>query len=239
VNVTLGARLYTTLSFDGFMDLRVTTVAIAVYYTRSAAGRVFGDADSQLARGVFFWSEHKAKWPSVITGQLEQFLDFITEPVRIKLYASAQTDTASVTIQNISGNTVQRDAARAFTRQELIGALAIIRIWRGDAETALLTFVGNVKDVDLDDKSLVLDIDGFGNWSAIAVPSYDIDTACPLTFASPACGSTSPTPCDQTYGTCSQINRFAGVLVQWLSETPDVQIAQPVPTNTFNNRRPF
>lgn len=205
-------------------------VGMAVFYLPAAV---------QSVPDGFFFSEQDCKWPSIITGNLERFLPWLDAPVTLQLPGSVATSTAKVSIQNISGNTVERDAAKMFTENGLIGQLCIIRIWRGDAEKSLLTFMGNVKDVDLQESSLVIDIDGFDNWSAITAPSYDIDTACPLTFASKACGSTSATPCDQTFGTCSQVNRFAGVLAQWLVELPDVQIAQPVPLNNYNNRRAF
>lgn len=154
------------------------------------------------------------------------------------LFASAQTDTASITVQNISGNTVERDAARAFAVRELIGALVVIRIWRGDGEEALFTFIGNVTEALPDENKMVLTIEGFGNWSAVNAVG-NMDTGCPLTFGSVACGSTSSTPCDQTFGTCSSVNRFQGVITQWISEAPNVQIAIPEPVNTFNTRRAF
>jgi hypothetical protein len=96
-----------------------------------------------------------------------------------------------------------------------------------------------VKEVQIGDTSMVLQIEGFGNYSAIDAPSYDIDVTCPLTFGSTACGSTSSTPCDQTFGNCSQKNRFAGVIAEWLTEVPNQQLAQPAPTNNFNPRRAF
>jgi len=237
---TISVDLENTLAGSASLTFTTDFVGFAVIYEAADTTGVasIGDADSQLARGIFLWSEHKAKWPSIITGRVEQFLDFLSEPVEFQLYASTQTDSAKVVIQNISGNTVERDMSKLFSRQELIGAYVYIRVWRGDAEKALLTFTGNIREVDIGD-SMTLDISGFGNWSEIEAPSYDVDTACPLTFASKACGSTSPTPCDQTYGTCSSINRFAGVIQHWLIETPDVQLAQPAPQNNFNPQRAF
>jgi hypothetical protein len=115
----------------------------------------------------------------------------------------------------------------------------VARIWSGSAETPLRLFIGNVVSVEPNDTEMTIKVDGFGNWSAIPAPAYNIDTSCPLTFGSTACGSTSGTPCDQTYGTCSSVNRFAGMLASWIAETPNQQLAQPAPNVAFNPARPF
>jgi hypothetical protein len=193
----------------------------------------------QTAAGAtYLWSEHKAEWPSLILGTPAQYLDWLMDSLFAE-NGSTETDTAQFTVQNLSGNTVQRDAMMAFTTTELIGALVVARIWNGAAMTPLFTFIGSVTEVEPDENSMTLHVEGFGNWSSIQAPAYNIDVACPLNFGSVACGSTSPTPCDQTYGNCSSINRFAGVVTQWDIDTPDVQIAQPAPANTFNPQRAF
>jgi hypothetical protein len=64
-----------------------------------------------------------------------------------------------------------------------------------------------------------------------------------LFFGSAACGSTNPTPCQNTYGTCTSIERFAGVIIYWVdgafTVAPTTQIAQPPPVNVQNKARAF
>jgi len=188
----------------------------------------------------YFWSEHRASWPSLLLGGGNvSFLDYLSGQQKFSLFGSTQTDTAAITVQNISGNTMQRDVMLAFTTDELIGALFAARVWHGAAEKALFTFIGNVIEAEPNEDLMTLQVEGLGNWSAINAPDYDIDKSCPLTFASVACGSTAPTPCDQSYGGCSQINRFAGAVSQWDFETPNIQIAQPPPAAFFNRARVF
>jgi hypothetical protein len=192
----------------------------------------------QTAAGVnYFWSEHKAVWPSLITSAPAQFLDWLMNSELDEL-GSTETDTAHFVVQNISGNTVQRDAMMAFSTTELIGALVVARIWNGAAMTSLFTFIGSIDEVEPDETSMTIHVEGFGNWSAIQA-LLDIDVSCPWTFGLMRCGSTNPVPCDQTYGNCSSINRFGGVITQWEQESPDVQLAQPAPVNAFNPRRAF
>jgi hypothetical protein len=189
---------------------------------------------------VYLWSEHKGFYPSVINGGGNYpYLDWLTAEQKFSLFGSTQTDTAVINVQNISGDTVERAIAKAFSSVEFIGAFVVARIWRADSNTSLLTFMGNVVGVDVDETRMELTVEGFGNYSAVLAPAYNIDKSCPLTFGSVACGSTNPVPCDQSYGGCFSINRFAGVVTQWDSETPNQQIAQPPPAVFYNTGRAF
>lgn len=194
------------------------------------------------ASGTFYcWSEHKTNWPSVIQGGGSyQFLDYLIPGAQhFNLTGTTETDTATIAVQNISGNTVTRDTASAFSESEFIGALVYCRIWDGASQTSLFEFMGNVDMAEISETSMTLNIEGFGNWSAVPAPAYNIDVSCPLSFGSVACGSTSPTPCDLTYGNCSSIERFAGTIVEWDTDQPNVQIAQPAPNFFYNAKRAF
>jgi hypothetical protein len=195
----------------------------------------------QTAAGdLYLWSEHKGLYPSAINGGgIAQYLDWLVGQQKFTLFGTTQTDTATISVQNISGNTVQRDIAMAFSRVEFIGAFVYARIWRGDSMAALLTFAGNVSEAEVDEQQMQLSVEGFGNYSAVRAPAYDIDKSCPLLFGSVACGSTSPTPCDQSYGGCLSINRFAGAVTQWDDECSNVEMAQPAPAVFYNTGRAF
>ena len=166
-----------------------------------------------------------------------EYTEWLIDKQRFQLFGSTQTDTGTLSVQNLSGNTVQRDVALAYARNEFIGAFVYYRLWRADAEFAIFQFMGNVVDADIDEQVMDLTLEGFGNYSAIRAPAYAIDVACPLFFGSMACGSTAATPCQQSYGTCSSIERFAGAVVQWDFSNgiaPLVQIAQPPPVASAN-----
>jgi hypothetical protein len=189
---------------------------------------------------VNLWSEHKGLYQSLINGGGNYpYLDWLSGSQQFSLFGSAQTDTATISVQNISGNTVERDIAKSFSQAEFIGAFVVARIWRADSEAALLTFVGNVTAAEVEDTHMQLSVEGFGNYSAVLAPAYNIDKSCPLMFGSVACGSTSPTPCDQSYGGCLSINRFAGAVSQWDADSSNVQMVQPPPAVFFNTGRAF
>lgn len=192
---------------------------------------------------TYFWSEHRSSWNSVIDGTPSNlYLDWLVGAPTFQLYGSTQTSTGSLSVQNLSGNTVQRDVALAYARSEFIGAFVYVRIWRADAETAEFIFTGNIVDADIDEQTMELTIEGFDNYSTIKAPSYLVDVSCGLNFGGIACGSTAAFPCQQSYGTCTSIERFQGVVVQWDFAdgiAPLVQIAQPAPAVSFNPGRAF
>ena len=191
----------------------------------------------------YFYSDQDIVCNSIITGQAAvEYQPWLIAVPSFQMFRSTQTNTANFTIQNISGNTVTRDTASQIAADEFIGALVYYRLWRSDAETSLFDFMGNVQEVELDEQNLHCSVEGFGNWSAIKAPAYRIDVGCPLFFKSVACGSVAVLPCNNTYGTCTSINRFAGILPQWndgIAVLPTQQFAQPSPALIYNPRRPI
>jgi len=170
------------------------------------------------------------------------FNNWLIDPPQFADTGTLVTSTATAVFQNISGNTIERDGSVLFTTQKLWGAVFVFRLWDALSQFALRTYIGNVTDVELDDTQVSLSLQKSSNWSEIPAPDCNIDPSCQLTFGSPACGSTSPTPCQNTYGTCSQLNRFKGVVTIWETSAITVGqrsgVAQPAPVVDLNNRRP-
>ena len=171
------------------------------------------------------------------------FMPWLIDAPQFTFTASLATITANATFQNLSGNTVQRDGSLLFNSQELWGALFVYRLWLAASEYALVTVVGNVSDAEADEEKIALSLRGFSNWSEIKAPDCTIGVNCGNVFGSQQCGSTSPTPCQNTYGSCSQLNRFKGLVTQWDSQITSVPptglgTAQPIPNVQINLRRP-
>ena len=169
------------------------------------------------------------------------FLPWIVKPPVFTEYKSTQTSTFTVSIQNISGDTVRRDAAQIFNNQALLGALVYFRIWRLDCQDSIFDFQGNVDDVDIDAGGDSMDISGEGSfaWSKIQTPSVQIGPSCGNTFGTIECGSTASTPCNNSYGTCTSLERFKGVITEWTGAAiSTTQYAQPQPLRLYNPQVP-
>lgn len=192
---------------------------------------------------VYRWSEQGTNTqPVVLNTPDTNFRGWLVGSQKFQLHGSTETDTANISVQNISGDTIKRDAARAFSEHELIGASVVYQLVDDASEVVLLLFKGYVSDAELNDQTLDLTIEGFANWSAVRAPAFSIGVSCGLFFGSAQCGSTASMPCNQTYGSCSSVERFQGVIVQWNSSNfnpPANQISQPAPAAAYNPARTF
>ncbi len=178
---------------------------------------------------------------SLLSGEsMVSYRPWLIGETRFTIYRSTTTYTAEFELQNLSGDTVSRDVSKFISANELTGALVWMRIWRADSQIAIFQFVGKLLDPEVSEHSVMCQAEGFGNWSAIKAPPYQIGVSCPLYFGSIECGSTAATPCQQSYGTCTSIERFKGSIDQYSLNGPSlVQVSQPAPAVTYNAGRKF
>jgi hypothetical protein len=122
-----------------------------------------------------------------------------------------QTDAGDLVLQNISGNSIERDMAKAMKAHEFEGALCVIRYWHALLALSVLEFhgtLGNQRDLgdtcDFRFKQLM----DANRLDALVDP---LSEPCPWTFKTdPRCGSTGvATTCDKTYTQCSDANHLA------------------------------
>jgi hypothetical protein len=168
------------------------------------------------------------------------FLPLLLDPPAFSVTCDLVTQTASATIDNLGGDTVNRTNSALFTAQDLWGSLFVYRIYDPALEYAKFTQIGTVEDASIDDDHLSLQLSSWLNFSKIAAPDCQINNNCQNVFGSPQCGSTSSVNCLNSYGSCSQINRFKGLITQWNSGVYTVStnagFAQPTPLISYNGR---
>ena len=119
-----------------------------------------------IAGNRYYWSDAKLAAPSelavfdnpvIIRRTAEtpnappppnvQFVPWILTPPSFHSFRSTQTATGTVVIQNVTGDTVRRDAAQIFSQFELLGSLFIYRLWLTDCEFATDVVQGTVDEV--------------------------------------------------------------------------------------------
>ena len=229
--LTLGGTLY------GWADVAITAPSIlASAYSGNPPGGFHPQTSAALI------GEDKPRQPTGMIPTLD-FLPWILTPPVFTEYKSTQTATATIAIQNLTGDSVRRDVTGIAKANELNGALVFFRIWRMDAETPIFAFQGNIDSARLEPggPALSLSVEGSYAWAKVAAPREQLGPACSNIFnnngAFFACGSTSSTPCTNSYGTCSSLQRFKGVLTEWVGSTlNDIQYAQQSPLRLYNPR---
>jgi phage-related protein len=131
---------------------------------------------------------------------------------------SMQSDTANIQVQNVSGNTLQRDLAGMLTARTFEGALFAFREWNLVAQAAEFEQHGRLTVISATEMECQFGANQLFNPNDYDGNPYAYSETCQWRFGSPQCGSTAAndsafaTPCDNTYVTCHQLNRFGGVL---------------------------
>ncbi len=129
-----------------------------------------------------------------------------------------QAVTASVMVQNISGDSLKRDLMGMLTARTFEGAIYCFREWNLLSQEAEFEQHGHLTVVPASERICTFGANLLFNPNDYDGQPYTYSETCQWRFGSPQCGSTAvndsefATPCDNTYTTCHQLNRFGGEL---------------------------
>jgi hypothetical protein len=159
---------------------------------------------------IYYWSNRKIAAPCVIglSGATVSYLPWILSVPEWKFYRSMQTDMGAITMQNISGDTLQRDFEKIVRASALEGALFVYRYWHADAELPSREIHGTLSVNDGDPEIVKLQCRQLDNPSADTAPPHTYSEICQWRWGSVQCGSTQSTPCQQSYPTCQVLERI-------------------------------
>lgn len=120
------------------------------------------------------------------------------------------TNAGDLLLQNISGNTIDRDVSLALKSHEFEGALCIIRLWLPLFDDVLIEFhcslsEQNPKEEEAGSRALAL-----ADFAQYAVAAETCSTLCVLRYKSNNCGSAgAAATCDKKFTTCQDGNHAA------------------------------
>lgn len=197
--------------------------------------------DVQLPSGeVLYWANRRINAPSVIVAdggqQNNDYLPWLIGVPSFNLVGNMDADTAQFEVQNVTGNSMQRDFERLMQRSVMNGALFVYRLWQAGAEYAWLEVHGTFElgsagiTAELDGKDLV-------NASSEDMPEFNYGEICPLEYGEERCGATDATPCQNTFQTCRVPERALVVLTDF--EKDYSETISDVSTKYVDRRRKF
>lgn len=175
--------------------------------------------DIQTLDGTqYFWSDYEGTYLSEMTGAQQFYSGWVKTCAPYQLARDLTTNAGSLTLQNLSGNTIDRDVAAALENHEFEGALCVMRLWLPLFDAALREF-----HCYMSEQNPVEDEASFRLLQLFDPAQYDIagdviQQACTRRFKAIDCGSTgSATVCDKLFATCDDAQhnapeRFNGVL---------------------------
>jgi hypothetical protein len=106
--------------------------------------------DVQRGDGTnYFWSDVEGQFLSRLTGAQQLYKPWIKQPPSIKMTRSLQADGGTFKIQNLSGNTIDREVAALFTAGEFEGAYVVYRPWLIPFDAAPFEFHGFITEQDV------------------------------------------------------------------------------------------
>lgn len=174
-------------------------------------------ADIQTADGTnYFWTDVEGSYPSIITGATQFYTGWVKSAGPFYTSKDLSTNAGDFAVQNLSGNTINRDVSSALLAHEIEGALCIVRLWLPLFDASMMSFHGTLSEQDPKEDEAT-----FRHLQLFDSTQYDfaddlISELCIWRYKSVMCGSTSSaTVCDKLFPTCVGLGateRFSGVL---------------------------
>ena len=188
---------------------------------------------------LYYWANRRISAPCVmgVAGTETAYLPWILSVPNWKFYRSLQTDQGIITMQNISGDTLQRDFEKIVRASALDGSMFVYREWHADAEFPSLEVHGTLSVNDNDPELVKLQCRQLLNPSSDTAPAYTYGEICQWRHGSTQCGSTNPVPCQQSYPTCQVIERIFVITNSY--EKNFGEATANVATNVVNRIRQF
>jgi phage-related protein len=175
----------------------------------------------------YHWANAQVTAPPVYTGNVPPWQATLKSPPAnwntyyfpwllnvsgMHFYRSTQADVANFLIQNVSGNSLQRDLAGLLAASSFEGAIFAFRIWEPSAQAVSFEMHGRLTVTNAGETTTQFGTEPlFNSATADGVP-YEFSETCQWTYAGPECGDTTNNPCNNCYSTCRQLTRFCGVL---------------------------
>ncbi len=195
--------------------------------------------DVQTVDGLlYYWSDRPITAPAALSadglGDLIAYQPWLLTAPTFTFNRSLQTDTGTFTLQNISGDTISPDFAKATRRSSLEGALFVFRWWDPGGEFAWIETEGTLSVDEVDNRTAPL-----ATAQLLAgqddTPAESYSEVCQLVWGEARCGATGSTECLYSYKTCQVVEHFLGVLPDF--EKNFTETIAATATTTVNRRR--
>lgn len=169
-------------------------------------------ADNQ----VYYWTD----WAGIYTVKIgnqgtDVYLPYLMSGGEYRQSRSFQTDAGDIVLQNLSGNTIDRDVAKLLIAHEFEGAFVVMRVWDLEMMEVVDEFHGVLTDQQGTDEQVSFRITQLldSNQYSICIENYQ--ETCSNRFKSERCGSVSANAfCTKILGAgandCTAVQRFTG-----------------------------
>lgn len=179
----------------------------------------------------YFWSDFEGSYPTKFTGATQFYNGWIKSGCNFTCTRDMSSNAGDLLLQNISGNTIDRDVAAALKNHEFEGAYAVTRLWIPLLDVAIREFHCSLTEQNpKEDEAGFRELQLFDPTQYVIAGDTQTET-CTWRFKSAQCGSTgSATSCAKRLVDCQDATRAAQERFNAILTTvPNTVFVQPVP----------
>ncbi len=156
---------------------------------RSSAVRVHL-LDVQRSDGTnYFWATHEGVYPSVLTGSNQAYKPWLkADQLKLQFSRSLSADYGEFHLQNLSGNTIDREVAALLAAGEFEGAYCICRRWYMPLDAAGFEFHGFASEPEVNGEEVIFRILQLFQPNEQAAAGVIQTQTCHWRFTSAQCG---------------------------------------------------
>ena len=167
--------------------------------------------DIQTLDGTqYFWSDFEGSYPTKFTGATQFYNGWIKSGCSFTCTRDMTSNAGDLLLQNISGNTIDRDVAAALKNHEFEGAYAVTRLWVPLLDVAVREFHCSLTEQNpKEDEAGFRELQLFDPTQYVLAGDVQVET-CTFRFKSAQCGSTgTATTCPKRLVDCQDATRLA------------------------------
>jgi phage-related protein len=167
--------------------------------------------DIQTLDGTqYFWSDYEGTYPTKFSGANQLYRGWIKAGCNFTRTKDMSSNAGDLLLQNLSGNTIDRDVATALKNHEFEGAYAVTRLWIPLLDVAIDEFHCSLTEQESkEDEAAARLLQLFDPAQYVVGGDVEVET-CTWRFKSLQCGSTgSATFCPKRLIDCQDATRAA------------------------------
>jgi hypothetical protein len=167
--------------------------------------------DIQTLDGTqYFWSDYEGSYPTKFTGATQFYSGWIKSGCNFTCTRDMTSNAGDMLLQNLSGNTIDRDVAGALKNHEFEGAYAVTRLWIPLLDVAIREFHCSLTEQNpKEDEAGFRELQLFDPTQYVIAGDVEVET-CTFRFKSAQCGSTGTAVfCPKRLVDCQDATRAA------------------------------
>lgn len=160
---------------------------------------------------LFYWSDLPGSFPVKLGAPGSSvYSPWLKSVGPFRLSRSLATDGGDILLQNITGNSLERDVSKAMTLSEFEGALGYFRLWHPLLQAPIWEFQGFLSEPGTDPSEARLRLLQLLDTSMAEAPDGDYQELCGWRYKSRQCGSAgTAVVCPKDFASCQDVARAA------------------------------